>query len=484
MKAKVISLLLVFVLLCSNIFVSATSVIDNTLLNATRLVDDEAFVNQEVYCFDDYALSIFYNFAIKSFDATSKIVYDVRDDSIVAVNSCGYGFAELSLKVINGTCHLLLDSAVVAQYFGLTVKRAELTIISKSKVSVDVTDDLSLLLSNKSFIGNDVCADISIPISAPRSEYYELVLRIETYLPSRSENSLSSGFYFIYPFGTTDNLAIDSNNASVYKVFLWNFVGSNTQVWNINVSVLNEYVTLKNVYSGLYLRWDLTNMNVILDTGGVVGNWFVIEDTDSYVTIKPWFYTEKIVRYDTLSNYSNVYLTSTPTNLIDAEKWSFIPVSQLGAAGSYRNCTLTSYRCYPYALRQTYDWYITGFSGSWTVNDVANFVANDSRLAYYHISCRILESGLDYVSYVKTTEYRIAVRIGVHPDYPVGYKYDYHFMEQLSDCTWAHKPSWLPSRNDITDPETDSWNIYNVDGSVKYQDYYNSDIVYIAVTLN
>ena len=483
MMNKLLLWAVTLVILFTNVVLPVNLNADSDIPHDNRLVQDESFINQEVYSYEGFAVSLFYNYPIKRYDALSRTVLDIRDDSIINEESDGCDFADISLVSSDNACLFFIDSDLIVQYLGLSVKSATLTLTDKTRKALDITSEVSKLLSVDSF--SDGNSNVTIPVSfeMPHTEDYKLYFKIETHLPAKNTNSVSSGYYFVYPYGTNDTLAIDSNNSSDYKVFLWNFVGSNTQVWNIAVSALNGYATLKNVYNSMYLRWDLSNMNVILDSGGVVGNRFVIEESGSYVTMKPWIYTEKIVRYDTLSNYSNVYLTNTPSTLINAEKWTLIPVTPRGAAGSYRYTSSSGYRCYPYALRQTQNWFINGFSGTWTVNDVANFVKGDSRLATYGISCRILESGLSYVSYVKTNEYRIAVRIGIHPGYPVAYRYDYHFMEQLSDGSWAHKPGMLSSCNDISDPETDYWNVYNADGSVLYQGYYNSDIIYLAISI-
>jgi len=131
-------------------------------------------------------------------------------------------------------------------------------------------------------------------------------------------------------------------------------------------------------------------------------------------------------------------------------------------------------------MHLTANYLVPGLGYSFTVEQVANAVVSDSNMSSLGRHSRRLESGPDYVSYVKTTEYRIAVRVGHHNTYG----YDYHFMEQLSDGSWAHKPGILYSRNDINDPETDLWNLYNVDNVLLYSGFYDSDIIYLAVSIS
>jgi len=482
--------LLVLALLCINLH-AATYEFDRISVDFDqRLFEEEFFANQEVYKTDDYATSVFYDHPVKRFDEKSKVVVDTTSGmELPGVRNCGQT-ARILLSNYDGHCHLLIDACALEQYVGLNVKNAVLQ-IGKNDGIINVTDQIASVLSIDEYKAIGDKADILLDIPYPDSDNINLRLVIKTYLPAKTQNSLSSGHYLLYPYGTTDTLALDSNNASDYKVFLWNFVGSNTQVWNVSVSTLNGYATLRNVYSGLYLRWDLSNMDVILDSGGVVGNRFVIDDSSgAYVTIKPWLYSNRIVRYDTLSNYSNVYLTATPTTLINAEKWTLIPVTARGSAGSYRNVNSSSVNCYSYAFHISYQIGdpVPGSTSNYTVQQVANCVISDSTLSGLGISIRKLESGLDYVSYVKTNEFRVAVRIGYHAvSYSGGVlmQRDFHFMEQLSNGTWAHKPGYLlQSRNDITDPETDPWNLYYSNGTLAYPSFYDSDIIYLAVSFN
>lgn len=180
-------------------------------------------------------------------------------------------------------------------------------------------------------------------------------------------------------------------------------------------------------------------------------------------------------------------LTSTSTFNLAATS------STYGAAWAYTRASSTSINCYGYAAR--YNWWInpgdiTSYYGGlpsnatqtqirnyFNVNNIANKVITD--LGRSGRSARIITNGLSTIS---STEYRIAVRTGVHDynlngniDLGLG-EADYHFMLQHSDGTWSSKAGSTPSVNlGAISPRTYRWDLGTIQG------YYDSATIYLAV---
>lgn len=454
-----------------------------------RLVTEEQFLNQKIYVYDKYAESYFFSYPVKKYDPSKDQITDIDSGDVLPSNIFCYEKnleTNLWLETKNSNLYFLFDKLLLDQYWDLIIDEVEL-IININDLSHVFQISSGFYDAMKDAKNNTTSSVVALKINEFLNlpDNYSIQLKIVTELPiqnnpSKGTNSISSGYYFLYPYGENDTYAMDANTLSDYKVFLWAFTGTNTQVWNITVSVLNGYAVLKNVYNNMYLRWDLTNMNVTLDIGGVVGNRFTIDYYDSNCyTLKPW-YSNKIVKYNSVSNYSNVCLTNASSTVLSTEKWTFVPVSTIGMAGSYRPEYSSTFRCYPYAMRLSISLNVPSLSSNYTVQEVAQNVVNDPALYANNRKARILESNMNYTSYIKNTEYRVAVRVGTNnPDYPG--LHDYHFMEQLNDGSWAHKPAVNYSRNDILNPETDDWNQYANNILVR-EKFYDSVIIYLAIS--
>ncbi len=167
--------------------------------------------------------------------------------------------------------------------------------------------------------------------------------------------------------------------------------------------------------------------------------------------------------------------------------------STYGAAWAYTKVSSTSINCYGYAAR--YAWWlnpgdISSYSGGlpanatqtqirnyFTVNNIANKVITD--LGRSGRSARIINNGLSTIS---STEYRIAVRTGIHDINGDNYinllagEADYHFMLQHSNGSWSSKAGSTASVNlGAISPRTYRWDLGT------YQGYYDSATIYLAV---
>lgn len=161
-------------------------------------------------------------------------------------------------------------------------------------------------------------------------------------------------------------------------------------------------------------------------------------------------------------------------------------VGEFGTA-AYGDPWAKTSNCYTYAL----GYYgmtlnpgsISGKPFQMDVDSVANSVLSD--LEYWGRGGRIL-SGPN--AYINRNEYRIALRVKKEPSVvsftsmrmeDIVYDWDYHFMVQTSTGQWAEKHgragSSLCHEAGMT-PATISWDLEDQTG------YYDSEIVYIAVT--
>ena len=398
-----------------------------------------------------------------------------------------FGFRQISvietkLNYEEDSICFRISSDCLLQYVNTYIEKATVY-YNDNKSEFDLTERMSDYLSCFE-TGEPVPETLIFKADAEKratiKEYKCVLITTPKAIGEKSSYDLQPGQYMIYPYGTNDYLAVEANNSASYKVFLYSFLGGTSQVWRVSLSSLNYSCSLKNMYNNLYMRWNLTDMDVVLDTGGIVGTIFSVHRTSDYYTIQP-SYGNAIVQYAALSSYSNVNLVIPGNTVANNQKWTFIPVSQYGAAGNYRYTSSSSYRCYPYSLRLTSDLFVPLSTSYYTVSDVANAVCGDPALAANNLKARVLGSDMTYIAYVKTNEYRVAVRVGYHNVGGV-YVRDYHFMEQLSDGSWAHKPSIYPSMNNISNAETDNWNLYGPNGSVLYGNFYDSDTIIIAVS--
>ncbi|MBO4363205.1 MAG: hypothetical protein J5912_02345 [Clostridia bacterium] len=454
-------------------------------LDSNRLYTEERYLNQEIYkSTNGTAYSVFYGQPVKDYNSTDNTVsqYGV----ILPENEFGFNqIKTLELRLVhnmNGKA-LVLPADFLSQYVNTIIEQATVLVEGQS-FSWDITSIMQNYLSSyeKGLLNTDL---LSIALEDPNVKHITRNCIKVTLLTSpldygdRLSYDLQPGHYMIYPYGTNDSLAIEANASASYEVFLYSFLGGTTQVWLASQSYLNYSCAFKNMYNNLYMKWSMTDMDVTLDSGGIVGTIFNVRHYSDYYTLAPC-YGNAIVQYDSLSSYSNIYLATPGSSVLTKQKWTFIPVSQYGAAGTYRNVTSTSYRCYPYSLRLTEDLQVP-ITGYYTVDNVADAVCSDLNLALNNLKARKLNSNMTYIAYVKTNEYRVAIRVGYH--YVNGsYRRDYHFMEQLSDGTWAHKPGATPSMNNISNPETDSWHLYDNNHNILYSNFYDSVTIIIAVS--
>ena len=161
------------------------------------------------------------------------------------------------------------------------------------------------------------------------------------------------------------------------------------------------------------------------------------------------------------------------------------PCSDIGAAAKYREMkgsTSTNdphiTNCYAYSMGIE-GWINPGSTTEYNVDfssvySIGVGVILDS--INYGYTIRVLSS---YDSQLYNNEYRIALRSGLEPDVYSG-SYDYHFMVQTDEGTWAEKHG--PGGNSILhsngeNPENIPWTLYG-------RPYYNSEILYFAIGLH
>lgn len=154
-----------------------------------------------------------------------------------------------------------------------------------------------------------------------------------------------------------------------------------------------------------------------------------------------------------------------------------------GTASLYIFSNSKNFNCYAYALNET-QWRNVGGPNfrpsSLDVDYIAEQVLKD--VEELGRTIRIIDS---YDSPIYSNEYRIALRTGSS---------DYHFMLQLNNGTWAHKPASFPTRiEDGYNPTLFSWNkplhnenILQETGKlveVGYtENYYNSKTIYFSIS--
>lgn len=186
-------------------------------------------------------------------------------------------------------------------------------------------------------------------------------------------------------------------------------------------------------------------------------------------------------------------------NQFDSQKNSLITSkitlsssSAYGAAWAYAQTYSENYNCYGYA--SNFLQFIN--PGSYSNGDLVSNPSQSAITTYFNVNntankvladlsrmgrpSRIISSATGTVS---STEYRIAVKTGLHDLNNDGIyslangEADYHFMLQNSDGYWSEKPGSYPSQWDSTqNPSTWDWSCAG------YSNFYNSSIIYIAVT--
>ena len=143
-----------------------------------------------------------------------------------------------------------------------------------------------------------------------------------------------------------------------------------------------------------------------------------------------------------------------------------------GAANKYVASSSKAYNCYAHALGLR-TWTHVGLGKftktSFTVKEIANQVIKD--LKSMGRKSRIIDN---WDSKIKNNEYRIAVRVTLaNMARRIG-QYDYHFMVQHSNGRWSHKPGQTATILLKEGANPSSKGVWSY--------YYNSEIIYMAIT--
>lgn len=162
----------------------------------------------------------------------------------------------------------------------------------------------------------------------------------------------------------------------------------------------------------------------------------------------------------------------------DNDNWYFEEVN-FGAAPSFDEAMPTSNgtNCIGYAfmLNKFVSFQEIGFSSEDTSVENRAFHTVNYINSLEGRSIRRIEGENNLPTFeIKDNEYRVALR--VEKDH---YEHDYHYMIQLDDGSWAHKPGGLgqPTRIGFINPSEYTWYVYGYDTRK-----YDSDVIYFAVT--
>ena len=121
-----------------------------------------------------------------------------------------------------------------------------------------------------------------------------------------------------------------------------------------------------------------------------------------------------------------------------------------------------------YSIKNKNSNYMFKDKPSYTTKEITNFILRDMKELNKPV--RVVSSPLDK----KSNEYIVAMKTSTTIIQSIGVA-DYHFAVQLSDGTWADKPGATPSRWNVIDGTSITWDC----GEIK--DYYNTESVYFAV---
>jgi hypothetical protein len=145
--------------------------------------------------------------------------------------------------------------------------------------------------------------------------------------------------------------------------------------------------------------------------------------------------------------------------------------------------TSTNINCAGFALRTNE--YVTGSVLGVSAWATVEMVAAKT-IAYFNAKTagtgrtirRIPGVNLTPTYFIASNEYRVAVRVVTSG---TDSQYDYHYMLQVNDGSWAHKPgSGNSALLGHINPTTYNWN-YNYGGSIGVVKY-NSNVIYFAVS--
>ncbi len=472
-----------------------------------RLYDEETYLNQAVFLNEDQSVTnyIFKN-PIKYVDQNNNLV-DLADHIVLPDSEVVFrqniSFRVQMKKSSDNTLFANFSNLGDLYHASLQITEANIIFLQNSSNAPHSAIDITQSIKTYDRAANYVSVLKNTPATATQNLYDiydDFVIAITSSSPY--PETLANGHYFMSP-DTTFQLCADSNASTTNEVFLWNFTGTNTQVWQVTRNIMHGAYLLKNVHNNKYLTY-YSNGNVGVSA---TGSYFVISKTffnaSSPYTVVPLDYAannSKAVSFVSPASGSNIQLSNVVGGFSAGQRWAFDQVTELGAAGPYRNVTSKKINCLGYALRLN-EWGDLSIQFGDSVYDVC-----EETVAYINNlpkNCRVLESGTSYTSFVRTNEYRIALRIGEHT---ITRKLlaidgtvqtitqriiDYHFMEHLNTGKWAHKPGEAPSINGITNPETynwylrySTWNV-NLNQYVEetYNQFYDSTIIYIAVAV-
>ena len=170
-------------------------------------------------------------------------------------------------------------------------------------------------------------------------------------------------------------------------------------------------------------------------------------------------------------------------------RWYF-EKAYFGAAYSYSSIETnsTNMNCAGFALR--IDKYLGGSELSVNAWDDVKTVAQKA-MSYFRSHCpsrtiRLIggednpSANISPTYSISSNEYRVAVRVVTKAS---GRSYDYHFLVQTNDGRWAHKPGNKPSEMiGYINPNTYNWSYNYGTASNPSWRYYDSDVLYFAVS--
>ena len=319
---------------------------------------------------------------------------------------------------------------------------------------------------------------------------------------------IDTGYYFIQNIGNEGYIGpyndSDSNGTSLYSYEIYSTTNNNNdwiQAYHL-YQQSDGYCCLKSDENSKYIT--INGNNVVQENAHSSGTnqlWLVYETASGIYMIPKYdqdVSNQRRIAGDSLVNEDLFISTSVSVYSL----WEFKEATAYGGAGTYNAVTYTSqtflgkdetYRCCGYALNDENVWYggnipnITSHSDT-MLNNVFSAIRTQIE-EDLNRECR----NVDETSLLKPNEYRIAMRIGYYSE---EYK-DVHYMKQLYDGTWAHKPGYLASEHKSAsfNVGTGIWStpinynsmyqaIYPYSYQTPYYGFYNSNTIYFAVSIS
>jgi hypothetical protein len=299
------------------------------------------------------------------------------------------------------------------------------------------------------------------------------------------DESLAVGTYYIKSKNSGKYLDVNGGSSSS---------GANVQQYQFNGSKAQQW-TVTKVSTGLYELKPGTNANLRLDVaGGVYNNGINIQvytsnssQAQRYRIIKNADGSYRFIPQNSafrgldVAGNGNVQLWDYwGTN---NQRWVF-EKANFGNAPTYSSIQTTSQNinCGGFALRtnEYVNGSVLGVSSWATVEIVATKTIEyfNKKTAGTGRTIRRI-AGVNHVpTYtIASNEYRVALR--VVKSGTANSIYDYHYMIQINDGTWAHKPGSGNSEHlGYINPTTYDWTYVYSSGAARY----NSDVIYFAVS--